>query len=149
MSAIGQRGKWAEGQVQSWMKKRSAAESTFAYLRYPDARAGSFATAPADFLATRKGTHYKVEIKEVTIPVSRQSRRLPEKNFSADKVARMAKWHLAGDACWVVICHLPMKEWRLLPLSALLGSRPPSWDVAGYPAYATVDAVMCELFGKV
>lgn len=149
MSAVGQRGKWAEGKVGAWMKARNLADARFAFNRYPDARAGSLQTAPADFEATHRGTPYKIEVKEVTIPETRKSRILPEKNFSADKVGRMAKWQMAGDTCWVIICHLPMKEWRLVPLSVFQPPRPASWDVGAYPAFAKLDDLMMTIFGAI
>lgn len=149
MATTGTRGKWGERQVQAWMKKRSDADARFAFNRYPDARAGSLQSAPSDFEASSRGIHYKIEVKEVTLPEGRKSRLIPEKNFSADKVARMFKWQLAGDACWVVVCHLPMKEWRLVPLAVFTRTpRPPSWDVAEEQTYPTAAAALESLFGE-
>lgn len=148
MSGIGQRGKWAESKVRDWMKKRSDTDAHFAFNRYPDARAGSLQTAPSDFEASCRGLHYKVEVKEVTIPAARKSRIVPEKNFSADKVARMVKWQLAGDQCWVIVCHRPMDEWRLVPLDVFsVKPRPSSWDVLDWPPYKKLDDLMIRLFG--
>lgn len=149
MSTVGTRGKWAEGKVKAWMKKRNEADARFAYLRYPDARAGSLQVAPSDFLATCRGTHYKIEVKEVTVPETRKSRLLPAKNFAADKVGRMSKWQMAGDTCVVIICHLPMQEWRLVPLDVFTGERQPSWDVADYLPYATHAELLVALFGEI
>jgi len=150
MSAVGQRGKWAEGQVKKWMDARSKADARFAFNRYPDARAGSLQTAPSDFEASNHGVHFKVEVKEVTIPAERKSRIVPEKNFSADKVARMVKWQLAGDQCWVIVCHRPMDEWRLVPLEVFATyPRPASWDVWDFTAYTSLSELMNRLFGRV
>jgi len=149
MASIGQRGKWAEKQVNTWMKARNDAAARFAFLRYPDARAGSLQTAPSDFLATSNGVHYKVEVKEVTIPPTRKTRLLPQANFSSDKVSRMAKWRLAGDTCMVIVCHLPMREWRLVPLSVFLGPKVPSWDLTEHQAYKTHGELLLALFGEI
>lgn len=150
MATAGQRGKYAEGRVRDWMARRSEAEVQFAFLRYPDARAGSAQPAPSDFEATHCGIHYKVEVKEVKITTV-SSRRLPAANFAADKVARMRKWALAGDECWVVVCHLTegrggAREWRLVPVTHFY-ERAASWDVSMFVARPTVDDVMLELFG--
>lgn len=145
MATVGQRGKWAEGQVKKWCSARSDAEATFDFYRYPDARAGSFQVVPADFEAVQQGTPFLFEVKEVQSTSA--SRRLPQKNFSADKVARMRKRQIAGAECWVIICHMPEKEWRRVPLSVFV-VRAPSWDISMYPAYLTVGAVMEQLFGK-
>jgi hypothetical protein len=149
MSATGQRGKWAEDQVRSWMKKRSDADARFAFNRYPDARAGSLQSAPSDFEASCRGTHFKVEVKEVKITTV-ATRRLPQANFSVDKVARMNKWRLAGDQCWVVVCHKGEgrhQEWRLVPLDIFI-TPAPSWDVGMFKAYPKAGDVMEQLFGE-
>jgi hypothetical protein len=149
MASIGQRGKWAEDQVRSWMKKRSDADARFAFNRYPDARAGSLQSAPSDFEASCRGTHFKVEVKEVKITTV-ATRRLPQANFSVDKVARMNKWRFAGDQCWVVVCHRGegrVQEWRLVPLDVFLDTAP-SWDVGMFKAYPKVGDVMEQLFGE-
>lgn len=146
MATIGQRGKWGEQQVKKWMQARSDADAHFAFHRYPDPRAGSLQPVPADFGATCRGVSYLVEVKEVTIPATRKSRLVPEKNFSADKVARMRKWQMAGSVCWVVVCHLPAREWRLVPLE-VFAKRQPSWDVSGYETFVSLDALLLTLFG--
>jgi len=148
MAGMGQRGKWAEQQVKAWMKKRNDEDGRFAYARYPDARAGSLQSAPSDFEATSHGTHFKVEVKEVKITTA-TTRRVPQANFSVDKVGRMNRWRWAGDQCWVIVCHKGegrVQEWRLVPLAVFLDTAP-SWDVAPYQAYANVGGVMEQLFG--
>jgi hypothetical protein len=135
------------------MRARSEADVRFAYNRYPDARAGSLQSAPSDFEASLRGTgHFKVEVKEVKITAA-STRRVPEKNFSADKIARMWKWELAGDECWVVVCHRiegrgGVQEWRLVPLRHFR-EKAASWDVAAFPFHTSVDAVMLQLFGTI
>jgi hypothetical protein len=149
MATLGTRGKWAEKQVRDWMARRSEADANFAFLRYPDARAGSAQPAPSDFEAMHDTCNFKIEVKEVKITTA-TSRRLPAANYAADKVARMRKWQLAGAACWVVVCHLVegrggVKEWRLVPVSHFY-DRAPSWDLLGYPAFPKVEDVMSQLF---
>lgn len=146
MATAGTRGKWAEAQVRKWMQVRSDAEAAFWFYRYPDPRAGSLQAVPADFGAMQRGTPLLIEVKEVKI-TTLTSRRLPQANFSTDKVARMRKFRMAGGQGWVVICHMPAKEWRLVPIDHFF-ERKPSWDVEGFKAYKKVDEVLEELFGR-
>ncbi len=139
------RGKYAEGEFRKHLKARNEAKADFAFHRHPDAHAGSFQTAPADFEAKEPGYHWLLEVKEVKVTSSNGSRLLPEKNFKADKVARMAKWQSAGSVCWVIVCHMPMREWRLVPLNVFVGERPASWQLRGYPAM-TLKEVIAEIF---
>ncbi len=99
---------------------------------------------PADFEAVQRGVPYLFEVKEVA-----HGYRLPEKNFSADKRARMHKRQMAEAECWVIICHMPAKVWRLVPLSVFLGPRVPSWDLSSYPTFEKIEGVMTALFGSV
>lgn len=149
MATTGTRGKWAEKQVRDWMKDRSDADAQFAFLRYPDARAGSAQPAPSDFEATHRGINFKIEVKEVKITTA-TSRRLPAANFAADKRGRMKKWRLAGAEAWVVVCHLTegrggVREWRLIPIEHFY-EQLPSWDLLAYAAYPKVEDVMRTLF---
>lgn len=143
MASVGQRGKWAEKQVKTWCTARNLADAGFDWYRYPDARAGSFQATPADFEAVQRGIPYLYEVKEVE-----HAYRLPEKNFSSDKRGRMQKRAWAGAECWVVICHMPEKVWRLVPLAVFLGPRVPSWDLSSYPTYESVDGPMTTIFGR-
>lgn len=142
MTAIGQRGKLAEGKVRAWMKTRSDADASFWFYRYPDARSGSFQAVPADFGALHRRVPFLLEVKEVD-----HDFRLPQKNFSADKVARMHSYAMAGGECWVIVYHTTTKLWRLVPLVAFL-ERTPSWDLSAYGTYPKVGEVMEMLFGE-
>ena len=141
-TSVGQRGKWAEAKVKVWLAARSAADIKFDFYRYPDARAGSFATVPADFEAVSHGVPFLVEVKEL-----KHNFRLPGSNFSADKVARMNKRMKAGSQCWVIVCHIPEKLWRLVPLDEFL-ERKPSWDLRAYPATDDLGSIMNKLFDR-
>jgi hypothetical protein len=131
------------------MKQREVDDAGFAFLRYPDARAGSAQPAPSDFEAGHRGTNFKIEVKEVKITTV-ASRRLPAANFAADKVGRMRKWHLAGSSCWVIVCHLTkgrggVREWRLVPATHFF-ERAASWDLTHITDYPRVEDVMAQLF---
>ena len=140
------RGKWAESEFRKQLKALNAARANFAFHRHPDPHAGSLQTSPADFEAMSAGQHYLLEVKEVKVVAKNGSRLLPSANFAVDKVARMHKWQLAGSKCWVIVCHRPMDEWRLVPLSVFLDRRP-SWQLKDYPAMTLVQ-VMKEIFGS-
>ncbi len=139
------RGKWAEGEFRKQLKARNESHAAFAFHRHPDAHAGSFQTAPADFEAKDPGRHFLLEVKEIKVTAINGSRLLPQNNFAADKVSRMAKWQSAGSVCWVITCHMPMKEWRLVPLDAFIGARPASWQLRSYPAM-TLKEVIAKIF---
>lgn len=141
MTTTTDRGKWAEGEVRKKLKKYNEHVAAFAFHRHPDARAGSLQTAPADFEAKTPLAHFLLEVKQI-----QHEFRLPQKNFAPDKVARMAKWQNADSYCWVIVCHMPMKTWRLVPLDRFRGERPPSWDLRPYPVQ-TLDQIMEKLFG--
>ncbi len=140
--AKGKRGKWAEGKVREWLDDRCAADINFDAYRYPDARAGSFTVVPADYEAVLRGQLYMLEVKEVD-----HAFRLPHKNFDNGKVGRMVKRQYAGAYCWVLVCHMPAREWRLVPLSVFQTRTGGSWDLSRY-GITTLDAAMKQIFGE-
>lgn len=128
------RGKYAEGQVKAMLKKLEASDC--AHHRFPDRRAGSFATAPADFMFLQSGLLRVLEVKEVD-----HEYLLPYKNFDPSQVARMRMWQAAGAKAWVVIYFTPAKFYRLLPVDYFLNrplktvtGRPiGSWNLSDFP----------------
>ena len=128
-SAIGDRGKWAEKQVKNLLERYDKF-AAFAFMRLPDARAGSLQPTYGDFLAQSEGKMYLIEVKEVD-----HEFRLPYKNFSADKVARMWKFKLAKASMRMVVYHEPTGLWRFPPFDVFrtreVGSG--SWDLRAYP----------------
>jgi penicillin-binding protein-related factor A (putative recombinase) len=141
MATAGTRGKWSEKEVKKWMDKRSDAEAAYWAYRYPDARAGSFQVTPADFGVLHNGHASLVEVKEVA-----HAFRLPAKNFSDDKRARMKKFAMAGGEGWVIVCHMPEKVWRVAPIEFFV-SGVPSWDLSALPTFPKVKDVMEYIFG--
>ena len=124
-NAIGQRGKWAEGRVRLFLKGQEASQDA-AFHRFPDARAGSMQVTPCDFMFIKAGKLYLIEVKEVD-----HACRLPHKNFSPDKVARMRMWQLAGATCNVVIYFEPTKLWLVVDLRVFLTREGGSWNFSG------------------
>ncbi len=142
MATTGTRGKWAEGEVRKYLV--AAERGDTAFYRPPDARAGSLQAVMADFMTLRKGLLTLIEVKEVE-----HASRLPYKNFSADKVARMRVWQLAGAEAWVIVCHRvgKVRTWRLLPLDVFIqrdaDTPNGSWQLGGLGiAGNTLSAVM-------
>lgn len=142
MASIGQRGKFAEGQVKKWGTERSAADQRFWFHRYADARGGFMQPAPADFGLMVDGTGHLLEVKEL-----HDSTRLPYKNFSADKIARMAVFQMAGGKCNVLVCFMPEKEWALIPLYVFQTKiDKASWQLKDYPR-TTMKEALASVFG--
>lgn len=110
MSTVGTRGKYAETQVK---KKLAGLESARqAHARWPDARAGSFAVALADFLIMRDGRMTLLEVKEVN-----HEFRLPHTNLGTDQIGRMRAWKSAKAQAHVLVYHTPTKLWRAADIS--------------------------------
>ena len=108
MVTAANRGKYAESKVKAELKKLEAANCT--HWRCPDAHAGSFVTAPADFLILQNGKLRLLEVKQVELP-----ERLPYSNFKVEQVNRLRMWNLAGADTFVLVYHVPHKAWRLIP----------------------------------
>ena len=106
MSTVGTRGKYAEAQVK---KKLAGLESVRqASYRVPDARAGSFAVALADFLIMRDGRMTLLEVKEVA-----HDFRLNHTNLDLSQIGRMRMWKAAGAQAHVLVYHSTSKLWRV------------------------------------
>lgn len=105
MSTAANRGKYAEAQVK---KKLASLESARqAHARWPDARAGSFAVALADFLIMRDRRMTLLEVKEVA-----HDFRMSHTNLGLDQIARMRMWASAGAQADVLVYHSTTKLWR-------------------------------------
>lgn len=141
MTNFADRGKYAESQVKTLLKKLEAANCT--HHRFPDKRAGSFVTAPADFLLLQEGKLRLLEVKEV-----QHQTRLPYKNLEQGQLARMLMWQAAGASCWVLVYHTPIKSWRLLPAEFFknrqkttdTGKPVGSWDLNDIPTQTLIEA---------
>lgn len=138
--STGDRGKSAESKVRAACVRR-AEQSNFAFYRWPDARAGSFAVTPADFLIVAKGEACLLEVKEVA-----HEFRLAHKNFSTDQAARMSLFAHAGASSWVLIHFTKSKLWRIVPLGMLQVRSGGSWDLSNHPTFPSADAAMCMIF---
>ena len=142
MTTTSNRGKYAESEVKKALKKLEAANC--AHHRFPDAHAGSFTTAPADFMFLQDGVFRLLEVKQV-----QHDFRLPYANFALDQTARMRNWEAAGAKSWVLVCFMPSKTWRLAPASYFLprpkvsptGRALGSWDMSEIPTMTLPQAL--------
>jgi len=123
MASPADRGKQAEKEVKKVLTKLSLRSDT-AFIRLPDARAGSFQTALCDYQLMHKGTLYLLEVKE-----TKHNYRLPHGNYSTDQVARMRRWQLAGAEAHVLILHKELNKWRTAPVDYFLDREGGSWDL--------------------
>ena len=139
--AAANRGKYAEGKVKALLKKLESANCTHA--RWPDARAGSFVVAPADFMILQDGYLRLVEVKEVD-----HEYRLPYKNLEQGQLARLLMWQAAGAGSWVLVYHTPIKLWRCIPAQFFLhrpllsdtGKPMGSWKLTEFEPKTLVEA---------
>lgn len=158
MSTAANRGKYAEGELKKYLKLLESSHMSFTWNRNPDAHAagGKFVPVAGDFQAFRKivldtqaidlgaygvllspegnltfSRNFIIEVKEL-----KHDFRLPAKNYSSDKIARIEKRVRAGTEAAVLICHWPKTDqefWRLVPHEVFTDQSKPSWDLRPYP----------------
>lgn len=109
MSERGQRGKYAEKQVQTWLERESASRSNFTFHRFPDARAarGALAAQPADYLVSyyaQRVVPSMLEVKE-----TQGINRLPKDKIS--QYGKLKAFWLAGFGVYVVVHKSVVGDW--------------------------------------
>lgn len=143
MSGLGDRGKWAEKQVQLWLDKTAAARWDFAYHRFPDARAarGAMAAQPSDFLVAHRNG-YLLEVKE-----TQNSRRLPKDKLS--QYGKLKMFNVAGFHVLVVVYLSSVRTWTYLSDEDLfcLDDCPPSFPFEESREFASATDVLDHFFG--
>lgn len=127
------RGKEAEALVKKHLTDLSKQANTMFY-RFPDARAGSLQTAPADFMLVHVGKLIMLEVKEVE-----HSYRLPHKNLS--QVPKLRRFELAGAVSIVLVYFKPEKAWRVAPPTYFLKTEGGSWDMRDIPTMTLADCI--------
>lgn len=139
MAGIGDRGKYAEDVVKKKLKALESADTT--HYRWPDTRAGSLKTAPADFAVMRRGRLFLLEVKQV-----QHGYRLPYPNFDLAQAARMRMWQHAGASPWVIVCHRTEQTlWRYGPLDAFEDrSVGGSWNLQTWNTYS-IDEILSRI----
>ena len=140
-------GKATEAAVQVWLGTEAAADSAFAYHRYPDARAarGVLAAQPADFLVARKvcGVRlvWHLEVKETAL-----DRRLPKAKLG--QYGKLKMFWLAGIEPVVVIYRSSVKDWVYLSAAELFehDECPASFPLSDLQSFPTLNDIMTEIF---
>lgn len=168
MSAAANRGKSAEKQIREVLNKFNDRVAGFCFNRVPDAHmaGGRFPAQAGDFQAfhtskqlgwlamdadskgprTVNGSpailqisrNFIIEVKEV-----KHDFRLPSKNYSEDKVARVQKRVWAGTEAVVAVLHTTTGLWRLVPFH-IFPLRAPSWDLRLYPTTDNIELALAE-----
>lgn len=121
MTDYANRGKEAEGLVKKHLAKLST-QSDFTFYRFPDARAGSLQTAPADFMLLHKGQLILLEVKQVE-----HSYRLPHQNLT--QTPKLVRYEMAGAKSYVLVYFRPDKCWRIAPVDFFKFKSGGSWDM--------------------
>lgn len=139
--AIGQRGKFAEKEVEKLFKTLNDQVLNFAYERLPDARSagGRLKAQLCDYLAWWQycsgstgqdvSISYQIEVKEIA-----HAFRLPKDKLN--QLPKLRKIRRAGGVGIVIIYHTSTMMWRAIPLEFFNGEAPPSWNLSGVPQYA-------------
>lgn len=154
------RGKWAESEVRKELQAMEAAHLRFTFNRIPDAKAGSFQPAAADFQwffdTALKGSYTANEgigVFNANFPWTRNGlievkeiehlTRLPHGKFGTEKIAHMKKRQLAGAECMVLVAHKlkgmrkPDVTWRCAPFEffrdTVYEKGVGSWDLSEFP----------------
>lgn len=139
----GNAGKWAEKQTQEWLDAQSLHDSTFAFHRFPDARAarGGLASQPSDHLVVHRGVVTFLETKE-----TKELRRLPRTKVS--QIGMLLKFHLAGASVAVLVHRSEYHDWVLFTAQHLFpkGPTPASFPFDGLLTYPTAAAALGEFY---
>lgn len=138
----GDAGKWAELQVQKWLDAESNANASFAFHRFPDARAarGALASQPSDHLVVHRGEVTFLETKETA-----EKTRLPRSKIS--QYGSLMKMNWAGARVLVIVHRSEFKDWIILHNRHLFfNDTPASFPFAGLSTYPTAAAVLEEMY---
>lgn len=146
-TAAGNRGKYAEGKTRDYLKLLETQLAGFTFNRVQDAHSagGRFTPQAGDFqafhLQADRSRNFIIEVKEVA-----HDFRLPHKNYSEDKVARVQKRAMAGTECLVLVCHTTTKLWRAVPFDVFRTRTGGSWDLRTEPV-VDYKAALANFFG--
>lgn len=167
-TAAANRGKQAEKEIRAILNDMNRLNVGFTFDRVPDAHAagGRFQPLAGDYQAFVKGSYavsqgdtgytllwapggegapasrnFLIEVKEV-----KHDFRLPHKNYSEDKVARVQKRVWAGSEAIVPVLHTTTGEWRLVPFEVFTKRSGGSWDLSAYPP-VDIRAALAEFMG--
>jgi hypothetical protein len=147
--SLGDRGKWAEAEVQKWLTQYSSRHVEMAWHRYPDARAarGALAAQPADFLVSiLSGSDPWVshlEVKE-----TENANRLPRGKIS--QFGMLYKFHLTGWDTFVLVYRSSRNNWTFFnkhELFDLPGGAPTSFLFVSHRDFRTAADALDFIYG--
>lgn len=143
------RGKWTEDKVQTWLKGRTEKQASFAYHRFPDARAArnALAAQPSDWLTsmlTASGINFVtlLEAKETA-----EMRRLPKGKIG--QYGKLFMFHLTGMPVRVLVHRSAFNDWVYFTEVDLFSHGdvvPTSFPFAGKPTFATAAEALEEIY---
>lgn len=156
---LASRGKKAEEAVSKFLKRQKDNIASFDYQRQYDARSagGRFQSQVGDYLLfrarkyqTERGEelytirHGVLEIKQV-----HHDFRLPNKNFSAEQIAKIRRREMAGADALILVFHTTTQTWRAPPFSIFRDEpNAPSWDLSPYHAFETTAEALSYSAGQ-
>lgn len=136
------RGKKPEDEVRKFLKAYDERKHCFDWHRNYDAHSagGRFQRQTGDFEFYMPGVHGVIEVKQVD-----HAFRLPHKNYSEDKVAKVYKRQVAGGRAIVLVYHTPTTLWRVCSLAPFRERTGGSWDLSMWPQYPTCTEALRSL----
>jgi hypothetical protein len=137
---LSQQGKSAESLVKKYCEREAERRGiAFHWERIPDARAagGRFTPVAGDFRMGYGGRYAVVEVKETTA-----IHKLPKKNYSRDAIARLYKHHLSGAVTAVLVRHMPLDVWVVMPIKHIFDADTPSWSTLEFPHFESADIAL-------
>lgn len=141
-------GKQAEKDVDDWLGNQSRFEWTFAYHRFPDARAarGALAAQPSDFLVCRKPSRREPETVFLEVKETAEQRRLPKANVS--QYGKLKMFDVAGARVIVLVKRSAHGDWTFFRGRDLFhhDDTPTSFAFEGRPTFATAADALQEIF---
>lgn len=112
-SRFADKGDWAEDQVKKWLTARQTATPTFAFHRYPDAKAarGALSPQPADFLISEPRANGSQFTANLEVKETAEIHRLPKKRIS--QFGKLLLFALSGMPCFVLVYRSHHSDWAL------------------------------------
>lgn len=147
--ALAQRGKVAEADVRKLLERLARASAKFVFERRYDARSagGRFPSQAGDYGYYAKdrrnyppdpvevSVNGLIEVKEVD-----HDFRLPQKNFTKEKINRCTLRQMAGTEIIVLVLHTTLHQWRRPPFEIFRDNpAATSWDLSAYPTFDSVE----------
>lgn len=145
-SKYADKGKWAEGKVQDWLKVQSDASARFFYHRMPDTRAARNALPPqpADWIVSKHfgtfGFSVWLEAKE-----TKEAHRLPKNKVG--QFGKLYAFHLAGMQARVLVYRSLYNDWVFFDnVDLFTDPNLTSFPFAGKQSFPSAADALMEIF---